>query len=73
MLRRALCRPTGGIAARQRARLDCRPTQAFATRQDHDVMSLPPIFTPKAVEISLQIQDSVRTNLKEEAPLLALR
>ncbi|GKD08738.1 hypothetical protein Tco_1188423 [Tanacetum coccineum] len=32
-----------------------------------------PIFTPKAVEISLQIQESVRTNLKEEAPLLALR
>ncbi|GJX66778.1 hypothetical protein Tco_0301121 [Tanacetum coccineum] len=27
-LGRALCRPAGGIAARQRARLDCRPTVA---------------------------------------------
>ncbi|GJX34480.1 hypothetical protein Tco_0246037, partial [Tanacetum coccineum] len=36
MLRRALCCPTGGIAAWQRARLDCRPTQGFAARQDHD-------------------------------------
>ncbi|GKG61161.1 hypothetical protein Tco_0616977, partial [Tanacetum coccineum] len=28
---------------------------------------------PKAIEISLQIQESVRTNLKEKAPLLELR
>ncbi|GJR21483.1 hypothetical protein Tco_0970010 [Tanacetum coccineum] len=53
-LRRALCRPAGG----------------FAARQDHDVKFPPPLFNPKAVEISLQTQKSVRTNLKEEVPLL---
>ncbi|GJU67332.1 ribonuclease H-like domain-containing protein [Tanacetum coccineum] len=72
-LRRALCRSTGGFAARQRARLDCRPAGRIAARQDHDVKFPPPLFTPKAVEISLQIQESVRTNLKGEAPLLELR
>ncbi|GJX63581.1 hypothetical protein Tco_0296481 [Tanacetum coccineum] len=72
-LRRALCRPAEGIAARQRARLYCRSAQDFAAQQDHDVKFPPPIFTPKAVEISLQIQESVRTNLKEEPPLLELR
>ncbi|GJY64461.1 hypothetical protein Tco_0465921, partial [Tanacetum coccineum] len=36
ILRRALCRPSGGIAAWQRARLYCRIAQAFAARQDQD-------------------------------------
>ncbi|GKA77084.1 hypothetical protein Tco_0783545 [Tanacetum coccineum] len=35
-LRRALCRSVGGIAAWQKARLDCRLGQVFAARQDHD-------------------------------------
>ncbi|GKC02453.1 hypothetical protein Tco_0994063 [Tanacetum coccineum] len=71
--RRALCRPAGGIAAWQRARLDCRPKQVFAAWQDLDVKFPPPLFIPKVVEMSLQIHESVRMNLKEEAPLLELR
>ncbi|GKE42630.1 hypothetical protein Tco_1469914, partial [Tanacetum coccineum] len=36
MLRRALCHPAGGFAARQRARLDCRLAERIPARQDHD-------------------------------------
>ncbi|GJZ96379.1 hypothetical protein Tco_0668713 [Tanacetum coccineum] len=49
MLRRALCRPTGGFAARQRARLDCRPAGRIAAQQDHDGMTISltkELFTP---------------------------